>query len=243
MCTITGAGFSQQAVESSDTGSGDTLSALDFLLGGIDVPYAEPVASDDLALPPPRAWDANDLSAGFTVEAAHRWQLGLAYTILTSPDGSFPAREDAGVCVSYDDSRFWAGSFPNFKGLQPCATVAFDRPDQVDGRSDKGIYLQVGINPGYEFTIAGDHPVVASLPVTLGLGADYDELALGSSQMFGYLNIGFALSTPLSLIPKRFGSWGVTTSVDFLFLGDGQEARNGGDDFEVIGSITFGFEF
>jgi len=81
------------------------------------------------------------------------------------------------------------------------------------------------------------------LPVTLGFGSDYDDLAIGSSQMFGYLNVGLALSTPLSLIPERFGSWGVTASVDFLFLGGNQEAHNGGDDFEVIGSITFGFDF
>jgi hypothetical protein len=240
---LTGAGFSQQAVESSDTGSDDTLSSLDFLFGSIDGLHVRPTDSGGLELPPPRAWNANDLSAGFNVEAAHRWQLGLAYTLLTSPDGSFPARKDAGVCFSYDDSRFWAGSFPNFKGLQPCATVAFDRHDEVDGRSDKGIYLQVGINPGYEFTLAGDHPIVASLPVTLGFGSDYDDLAIGSSQMFGYLNVGLALSTPLSLIPERFGSWGVTASVDFLFLGGNQEAHNGGDDFEVIGSITFGFDF
>lgn len=267
VCATTGAGFAQdvssrpgdpgeprRSAQSSLEGSleNSLQSSLGLILGSLDalypafyparypVPYSTPTGTAEIM---PRARTENGVYSGFTVGMADTWQSGLAYMFVTSPSGSFPIRQNPGVRVSYDDSRLWATSLPSFKGLQPSATVGFGTNEWLNGTEDKGIYLQLGIRPGYELKLPGGHPVVASLPVTVGLRSDYYESSGGGSSGFGYLDIGFAVSTPLSLAPERSGSWGVTASVNFLFLGDGQEALNGGDDLEVIGSITFGFDF
>jgi hypothetical protein len=181
----------------------------------------------------------------FTVGMADNWESGLAYRFVSCPRGSFPSRENAGLRFSYDDSRFWETSFPSFTGLQPSATMGFEANDRWRRPMDTGLFLQLGIRPGYELELPGRHPVVASLPVTLGLNSEYDELARTrtSNPGFGFLDIGLAVSTPLSARSKHGSSWGLTAGVNFLFLGEGREVLNGGDDFEVIGSITLGFEF
>lgn len=221
---------------------------LEAILGSLDVldpaldPALDPVPTVTTQTTPLIRRE-DGVYSGLTVGLADNWQSGLAYMFLTSPSRTFPNRENPGVRVSYDDSRMWSSSFPSFKGLQPSATVGFETSEYLRRAADTGVYLQVGIKPGYELKLPGDHPLVASLPVTLGLGSDYNEFARTSNRGFGYLDVGLAVSTPLSLLPERFGSWGVTAAVNFLFLSAGQEALNGGDDFEVIGSITFGFDF
>jgi len=210
------------------------------ILGSLDALYPDPTGTAEKTSLNRREDSAY---SSLTVGMADNWRSGLAYMFLSSPTRSFPVRENAGVRVSYDDSGLWSTSLPSFTGLQPSATVGFETNEYRRGATDAGIYLQLGITPGYELRLPGDHPVVASMPVTLGIGSDYGDFARSSGSGFGYLDVGLAVSTPLSLLTEHFGSWGVTASVNFLFLGEGQEALNGGDDFEVIGSITFGFDF
>lgn len=219
----------------SDTTSKNT--SLDAVLGSLDALGA----GFSLRMPGQEAVDSR-----LTVGMADSWQSGLAYRVLSCPHGSFPTRENAGVRIAYDDSRLWGTSFPSFTGLRPSATMGFETNDRWrDARAalDRGVYLQFGISPGYELQLPGKHPVVASLPVTLGLNSMYDEFARSTTPGFGYLDIGLTVSTPLSARSKHAGSWGLTAGVNFVFLGEGREAINGGDDFDVMASITLGFEF
>ena len=84
---------------------------------------------------------------------------------------------------------------------------------------------------------------MASVPITLGFGTDYYDLATSREDAFGYLDIGLALTTPLSFGHEDFGGWAVTASVGCLFLSDGPGSRHGGDDFEVMASISVGLDF
>ena len=47
----------------------------------------------------------------------------------------------------------------------------------------------------------------------------------------------------MSFLHEDFGGWAVTASIGYLFLSDGPGSRHGGDDFEVMASISFGLEF
>ncbi len=254
ICTVTGAALSQQPVipyvipdvitDVIPYVIQEPPSSVGLSFGAFNALYSGATGTAGTGIRWPSAWNENDIYAGLDVGIADNWQLRLAYTTFTSPSlKSFSRRKDAGVSVTYDDAGLWNEFLPSFTGLRPSATLALELREEPDGGLDKGVYFQLGINPGYEFKLAGDHPVIASVPITLGYGSDYYDLASSRENPFGYLDIGLALTTQLSLVPKDYGSWAVTASVGCMFLGDGPESRHGGDDIEVMASITFGIDF
>jgi hypothetical protein len=117
--------------------------------------------------------------------------------------------------------------------------LAVEVKGQADGGSNKGVYLQLGVEPGFTLIESENYPVSLSFPLTLGLSlSDYYQNSTGDDDTFGYFDLGVNLSEPLSFIPADYGSWEVFVKGDFLFLGDNLEAVNDGDSFEAIG--TFG---
>jgi hypothetical protein len=109
---------------------------------------------------------------------------------------------------------------------------------QADGGSDKGIYLQLGVEPGLSLVENDQVSVGVSVPLTLGLSlSDYYEFGTGNDDTFGYFDAGVAVNVGLGLIPEDFGSLSLTLAGHFLFLGDNLETANNGDSFKAIGTI------
>ena len=181
----------------------------------------------------PTAWYEVDLYGGFTFGLFDNWETGVTYTAYISPNNAFSTVQEISFSFSFDDSEL-LGAF----ALAPSALLAVEVKGQADGGSNKGVYLQLGVEPGLTLIESENYPVSLSFPLTLGLSiSDYYQDSTGDDDTFGYFDLGVNLSVPLSFIPADYGSWEVFVKGDFLFLGDNLEAVNDGDSFEAIGTI------
>jgi hypothetical protein len=81
-----------------------------------------------------------------------------------------------------------------------------------------------------------------TVPVKVGLSlGDYYE-GLIDDEAFGLFSIGGVVTVPFTSAPTRFGSWNIHGGVEFLMLGDRNEAVFG-DSSHVIGSIGIGLSY
>jgi hypothetical protein len=180
----------------------------------------------------PKSWYEADLYGGITLGFLDFFELSSTYTAYTSPNGAFTDVHELALGLSFDDSKF-LGAF----ALSPYLALAFEIDGQADGGSNEGVYLELGIEPGFTLGEGGSYPVAVSFPLKVGLSLDdyYEDPNTGSDETFGYFDGGIAVSTPLAFIPESFGSWEVSAAGHFLALGDSLETINGGDNFEAIG--------
>ena len=92
--------------------------------------------------------------------------------------------------MSLNDSK-WLGAFALNPSLPGKSAAADGAP---------GVYLQLGVNPGYTVAPKSDYPLTISLPVTLGLsGSDYYEFGTTQNPTFGYVQFGPVFSVPWAL--------------------------------------------
>jgi hypothetical protein len=141
--------------------------------------------------------------------------------------------------VSYNDAKL-LGPF----ALNPSFLVAFELDGQADAGSQKGVYAQIGIAPGYTFFPESAYPLAVSVPLSVGLSLkDYYEFGTGSDDTFGYFSGGVSVSVPLAFIPPAFGKWLVKGGVQVLYLGDNLKAINDGDRVQVIGTLGLAFAY
>jgi hypothetical protein len=184
----------------------------------------------------PTGWYEADLYGGLTFGLFDQLQAGVIYTAYISPNNSFGTVQEIAFKIAYDDSKL-LGPF----ALSPSVLIAVELDGQADAHPghDEGIYLQLGIQPGFKLFEDAKYPISVTFPMTLGLGFDdYYEFNTGNNSTFGYFDLGLIASVPLSFIPATYGTWEVHAGVHFLFLGDNLETVNNGDAFQAVG--TFG---
>jgi hypothetical protein len=182
----------------------------------------------------PRSWYEADLYGGLTFGLFDDFQFGVLYTAYTSPNGRFNTVHEIALRLAYDDSEL-LGPF----ALAPSFLVAFELDGQADAGLDEGVYIQLGIQPGFKLLEETSYPISVTFPVTLGLSADdYYEFGTGNDDTFGYLDVGLMFGVPLAFIPAAYGAWEIHAGVHFFFLGDNNETVNRGDSFQAVG--TFG---
>jgi hypothetical protein len=160
--------------------------------------------------------------------------LGFTYTSYMSPGDYWHNVQELAVKLSVDDSsKLGKGA------LKPYGLVAFELGDgQADGGADKGVYVELGVAPGY----SGSKASVA-FPIKVGLSAkDYYEFGTGSDSKFGYFSIAGIATVPVN------SHWNVHGGVELQLFGDNLAAYNGfGKDgdrkYAPIGSIGLGFSY
>lgn len=179
----------------------------------------------------PAGWYEADLYGGLTFALFDRWEAGVTYTAYVSPNDSFDTVQEISFSLSFDDSEL-LGPF----ALSPSILVAIELDEQADGGRDEGVYLQLGIEPGFTLIESETYPVSLAFPITVGLSLDdYYEFATGDDDTFGYFDGGIVARMPLGFIPTDYGSWEVSAGIHFLLLGDNLEATNDGDEFHALG--------
>lgn len=209
------------------------LNSISGILGIWNSFHGGPTGADGDATTDPKFWYESDLYAGLAVGFAEVFELGFSYILYTSPNGTFTDVGEFDISLSFDDSKL-LGPF----ALSPSATLAFEVDGQADGGTDEGIYLQLGVEPGFSLVENDQVSVGVSVPLTLGLSlSDYYEFGTGSDDTFGYFDAGVAVNVGLGLVPEDFGSLSLTIAGHFLFLGDNLETANNGDSFKAIGTI------
>jgi hypothetical protein len=166
--------------------------------------------------------------------------LGFTYTAYMSPaenigdaDVYFPTIHELAAKVTVDDSGALGTA-----ALKPYALVAFELTEdgQADLGAEKGVYVELGIAPGY----SGDKASVA-FPVKLGLSAkDYYEFGTGEDSKFGYFSVGGIVTVPVN------ANWNVHGGAELQIFGDNVRAINAfGDsgDRRAAGIYSIGLGF
>jgi hypothetical protein len=182
----------------------------------------------------PKFWFESDL---YMKLSATWWDVlttGVTYTYYTSPNDSFTTYADVGLSLSLNDSK-WLGAF----SLNPSLLVAFETKGEalVSDKDKKGIYMGIGLAPGYTFFADSPHPITVSAPLTFGFSLKDYYTVNGSDQTFGYFSGGPLFTVPLKFIPADFGSWSLRAGVQFLVLNTNLKTVNTDDSFVPIGSV------
>jgi hypothetical protein len=177
-------------------------------------------------------WYESDFYTTVALGFGKGTSLGVTYTAYTSPNGMFGTVKELSFRLSVDDS----GALGAFS-LKPYAVLAQELDGQADGGANEGTYLELGIAPGHARS-----RVSLTVPVKVGLSlSDYYE-GLTGDETFGFFSIAGVVTVPLTSAPTRFGSWNIHGGVEFLMLGDRNEAVFG-DSSHVIGSIGIGLSY
>lgn len=158
--------------------------------------------------------------------------VGVTYTAYNSPNGGFAPVKEMSFKFALDDSGPLGRA-----GSRAYVLVARELEGQADGGAAEGTYLELGAAP----SVGRGHVSVAA-PVRLGLSlADYYEGANGDER-FGFVSVAGIGTLALSRAPTRFGSWNVHGGVEYVRLGDRNEAILG-ERSKVIGSIGIGLSY
>ena len=158
--------------------------------------------------------------------------FGVTYTAYTSPNGLFGTVKEISFKLAVDDSGLLGAA-----AVKPYVLLARELDGQADGGTNEGTYLEIGGAPGVALARAS-----VTVPVRLGLSlGDYYE-GFEGDETFGFLSVAGVVTVPFTSMPTKFGSWNVHGGVEFLLLGDRNEAVFG-DSSHVIGSIGIGLSY
>ena len=178
-----------------------------------------------------KLWYESDFYAGLALGVGRRASLGVTYTAYNSPNNGFATVREVSFKFSLDDSAMLGRA-----AVRPYVLLARELDGQADGGVAEGTYLELGAAPGI------GSPIRVSAPVRLGLSvADYYEGATGDER-FGFVSVAGVVTVPLSGAPTRVGSWNVHGGVEFVRLGDRNEAILGNKS-KVIGSVGLGLSY
>jgi hypothetical protein len=190
-------------------------------------------------------WYESDSAIGVTAEMG-AVSVGVSYVNLYNPAGGDIFAEEIDITLDVDVTAF---DLPAC--LSPSIVLAFETNGGSDAGTNKGTYLQIGLNPTTEDILgSGNMPVTLAIPMTVGLSLDdYYEDGMGNDDTFGFFDIGAVLSTPLDgLIPADYGSWTASVGVHYIFLGDSAENISGAfgtgnDSGSVYGTFGIAMDF
>lgn len=181
----------------------------------------------------PGNWNEIDPIAGLTVKFGKGFEFDAFWSAFKSQTDSYDTSNNLSLKLTYKDSCFGNFSINPYveywHEISDKATVVFNQ-----ATSDESSYISIGINPTYKFSSIS---LTVSMPTFINIVQDDfyqkfdgtsggDGLAVFSTQL--------KLSTPLSFIPKGYGSWTAYASFQYYHLDneglrDGNIALGGGD--------------
>ena len=183
--------------------------------------------------PTGKLWYESDFYAGASFGFGKGTTVGVTYTAYTSPNQMFGTVKELSIKFAVDDSGLLGAA-----AVKPYALLAQELDGQADGGASEGTYLELGIGPGY-YSLS---KASVTVPVKVGLSlSDYYE-GINGDETFGFLSVAGVVTVPFTSAPTRFGSWNMHGGVEFLMLGDRNEAVFG-DSSHVIGSIGIGLSY
>jgi len=178
-----------------------------------------------------KLWYESDFYATFGLGFGKGTNVGVTYTAYNSPNNGFLPVKEVSFKAAIDDSALGRAS------VKPYVIIARELEGQADGGDAEGTYLELGVAPGLSRS-----RLSVAVPVRLGLSvSNYYEGANGDER-FGFVSVAGVVTAPLSSMPTRFGTWNVHGGVEFVRLGDRNEAILGARS-KVIGSIGIGLSY
>jgi len=188
----------------------------------------------------PTWWFEANLDAKLTAVWWNVLTTGVTFTYYDSPNNSFSSKSDIAVNFALDDSK-WLGAF----ALNPSVVFAFQTKSHfVPSADTNGIYMALGLAPGYTFFKGSTYAFNVSLPMTFGFSVKDYYTVNGENQTFGYFQGGPLFTMPLKFIPKDYGQWAFKAGVQFLSLNSNLKKIDGQrDGFVPIGSVGFSMTY
>jgi hypothetical protein len=181
---------------------------------------------------PGRLWYESDFYATAAFGFGAGMNVGVTYTAYTSPNQSFNTVKEVSFKFSLDDSGALGRA-----AVKPYVLVARELEGQADGGAEEGTYLELGVAPAF-----GASRGTLAIPVRLGLSlGDYYE-GVNGDERFGFVSVAGLVTLPFSSMPTKFGRWTIHGGVEFVRLGDRNEAILG-ERSKVIGSIGLGLSY
>src|SRR5262245_829733 len=111
----------------------------------------------------PKFWLESDLYAKLTATWWDVLSTGVTYTYYTSPNDTFATYADVGLSFGLNDAK-WLGDF----ALNPSLLVAIEtQGEALASDGNKGVYMGIGLAPGYTFYADTPNPINVSLPMTV----------------------------------------------------------------------------
>ena len=200
---------------------------------GINVGTWNSLHTGDAGLDGPtgKLWYESDFYTTLGLGFGGGTSLGITYTAYTSPNNLFATVKEFAFKFAVDDSGYLGGA-----AVKPYVLLAREFGDgQADGGLEAGTYLELGVAPGYTATRAS-----FAVPVKVGLSlGDYYE-GVDGDETFGFFSIAGVVTVPFTSMPTRFGTWNVHGGVEYLKLGDRNQALG---ENNVIGSVGIGFSY
>ncbi len=180
-----------------------------------------------------RKWYEADWSIGLTATMG-KWTVAALYLWETSPSGAWQTIEELDLSVAFDDSEL-LGAWK----LSPSVLLAIETgSSSLDiADSDRGVYLQTSISPGFDAELPAVGKTAFTFPVIVGLSlSDYYQDASGKDSTFGFLDLGARAAIALP-VAKAYGEWTLALSLHWLVLGDHAAEFDSGKHGEVIATI------
>ena len=206
--------------------------------------------------PSSNSWYEADFAMGFSLAMPDGLAFDATYVWLESPQAGAEFNQEIDFTLSYDDSGLWSmveetKNIPGFSGFQPYVLLAIETSSAADGiAEDNGTYVELGIEPSVLLIDSETNPVTLSLPTAIGLNLNnyYQQAPGDDGDFFGFIKMGAHLSTPLAMIPSKFGEWELSVGVDFLMLSDqlqeiSSAADTGDESVQVIGTVGLSMSF
>jgi len=199
-------------------------------------------------------WYESDWFFGGTL-GIYDFYVDVSYIFLYGPNAGGIFAEEVDIEVGYDDQALWGEDFPlpGWTGLQPYVLLAIETDGASDAGgatqpNDEGMYLELGIEPGFTLIESETYPVDISVPLVLGIGLDdyYEHPGFpnpasvpagpGSNEdeTFGFFLAGLHASMPLTFVPAEYGSWSIWAGVDVIVLNDDYIEATVSNDYDTV---------
>jgi hypothetical protein len=201
-------------------------------------------ASPDTTVP---AWYEFDWYLGASADWGN-FNTTLSYWEFISPNDSFATARNFELKVAYNDAEMWADSSLTDFGIRPYGKIFVETAGKAGTGSDRGVYVELGVAPGWTVNGESDYPIALSFPIAVGLGfSDFYGDDTGDDETYGFTSVGVAASVPLKFM-SDYGAWTMTAGVYFYHFGPGvdwfNDATVGGDkEYDIVGSLGFSVAF
>lgn len=165
----------------------------------------------------PSHWNEIDPIGGLTVKFAKGFVFDAFWSAFQSQTDSYETSNNLSLKLTYHDSfckQFSINPYVEYwKELSDKATVVFN-----PATSYESYYFSLGIDPTYKFEKI---PLTVELPTFVNIcDKDFYQRADGTPGGSGaaVISTQIKLSTPLSFIPKSYGSWTLYASAQYYHL-------------------------
>jgi hypothetical protein len=184
----------------------------------------------------PSWWFEANLYGGLRATWWDVLTTGATYIHYDTPNDSFNKDSDVTINFALADSK-WLGEF----ALNPSAAFAFQTEGHfVPTAKGNGVYMALGLAPGYTFFQDSAYPLNVSAPLTFGFSLrNYYATPNLGDQVFGYFEGGPIFTVPLAFMPRSVGQWSFKGGVQFLALNSNLQTIDDRGNVTPIG--TFGF--